>query len=467
MLRMISMALLGVALSAVAGCANNYESDADLYRTVLAERESAATLPDAAAPLKLSDALLLTNRHNELLAVEGENFVQALVAKQRAAAEFLPTVSLSPGYTRQDRFYESSNAGAPPTRNTTEFDAGLEWNLFRGYRDVANLYRAASTIEERRAILNDLQSTILLQTVDAFYAVMTAERAIAVLRSSLRVQDERVREMRSRQKAGVARPLDVSQTEAQASAARVQLITAQNNAKNSRTALQLLIHQPVGTRELVDDFAPPQELPEAADWQSRATRQRQDRKASEAALEAAKHAVDAAFGQYYPTITLNLDALLTIENAATEIGWVGTLRANVPIFTAGRIEADVRNAWSRVRQAKLTHEYIKRLIASDIDSAYANVSASKDRVTELRLQLRATQDAFEQADKSYNVGLATNLERLIAQDRLLATELQLTTEELALRRARLALSRAAGDMNPSTLTAPATRPATTDEPATQ
>lgn len=466
MLRKILTALVGVSLSAAIGCANNYDSDADLYRTALSEREPATTTTDPAAPLKLSDAILLTNRHNELLAVEGENFVQSLVAKQRAAAEFLPTISFSPGYTRRDRFYESDNAGAHPTRDSTELDTGLEWNLFRGYRDVANLYSAASTIDERRAILNDLQSTILLQTVDAFYATLSAERAIAVLTSSLRVQDERVREMRGRQKAGVARPLDVSQTEAQASAARVQLITAQNNAKNSRTALQLLIQQPVGTRALVDDFTPPAELPDVSDWQSLATQHRQDRKASEAALDAAKHAVDAAFGQYYPTVTLNLDALLTIENAATEVGWVGTLRANVPIFTAGRIEADVRNAWSRVRQAKLTNEYIKRLIASDIDTAYANMSATRDRVTELRLQLRATQDAFEQADKSYNVGLATNLERLIAQDRLLATELQLTTEELSLRRARLALSRAAGDMNPSTLTAPATQPAPTTRPAT-
>ena len=55
--------------------------------------------------------------------------------------------------------------------------------------------------------------------------------------------------------AGVARPLDVSQSEAQAAATRVQLIQAQNNVRTSRIELAFLVDAPVQDAPL-DDLLP-------------------------------------------------------------------------------------------------------------------------------------------------------------------------------------------------------------------
>lgn len=447
--RLILAALL------LAGCATDHARDADAYKRVLGGDAVELNLA-ADAPLRLGDAMALANAHNERLAVEGENYVQALIDKRRAASQFLPTIGLSPGYARQDRFYTAGSPGTPPDRDTFDTSAGLEWNVFNGYRDVANLYRAAATIEQRRAILLDFQSTILLEVTDAFYSALAAERAEEVLTASLKVQEERMRDIRARQQAGVARPLDVSQTESQASSTRVSLISAGNIARNSRAALQLLIHAPVGARKLEDDYTLPADPLSLEAWRTRALISRQDLLAAAAAVEAARQQVEQAFGQYYPTVTLNLETMLTVDNAATEAQWAGVLRANVPLFTAGRIDADVRTAWSALRQAKLLHEYTRRLVERDVEVAFENWNSSSRRLDELHIQFRAGQDAFTQADKSYNVGLATNLERLIAQDTLLSTELQLVTEDLLHRRAHLALVRAVGELTPRTI--PTTQP---------
>lgn len=465
------LCLLAATLLLSGGCAtDDHGGDAAAYREALdvnpqSPQQTGDVSPAPAqddGPLHLRDALLLANLHNEQLAAEGENCVQALIDTRRAAAQFLPTIGVSPGYARRDRYYERGDPGDAPERDTFEADLGLEWNIFNGYRDVANLYRAAATVEQRRAILLDFRSTILLDVADAFYAALTAERAQKVLVASLAVQDERVRDMRARRVAGVARPLDVSQTEAQASAARVSLITARNLATNSRAALKLLIRSHVGERELVDDevFAGEDEPLEV--WQVRAAAGRQDLIAAAAAVETARHRVDDAMGQYYPTVTLNLDTVLTVDNAATEARWAGVLRANLPIFTAGRIAADVRTAWSELRQAKLIHEYTRRVVVRDVEVAYENWSSSMLRLQELRIQLRAGQDAFSQADQSYNVGLATNLERLVAQDRLLNTELQLVTEEIIQRRSHVALIRATGELTPWALARSVNEPAAVD-----
>jgi outer membrane protein TolC len=64
----------------------------------------------------------------------------------------------------------------------------------------------------------------------------------------------------------------------------------------------------------------------------------------------------------------------------------------------------------------------------------------------LQVQLRAARQAFNQADQSYNVGLATNLERVAAQDQLLSAQLQLTSAQFDRTLSYLALARATGEL---------------------
>jgi len=69
------------------------------------------------------------------------------------------------------------------------------------------------------------------------------------------VQEERVRDARARHEAGIARPLDVYQSEAQASQTRVQLLDAPNDARAGRAALAFLTGAPVEASPLTDGAA--------------------------------------------------------------------------------------------------------------------------------------------------------------------------------------------------------------------
>src|SRR5690606_32403148 len=118
----------------------------------------------------------------------------------------------------------------------------------------------------------------------------------------------------------------------------------------------------------------------------------------------------------------------------------------LPIFTAGLIEADVREAWSQFRQALLFRQYLFRQIDRDIRTAYENVVNSDERIRELRVQLTAAEQALRQAEESYGAGLATNLERITAQDQVLSAQLQLASEEFNRKLFYLNLLRAAGGL---------------------
>ncbi|CAN5619552.1 TolC family outer membrane protein [soil metagenome] len=451
------------------GCAVNQAKEAATYRRVIEQGVHGANVKplQPGEALTLRRAMLLTNQNNENLNLSGEDYLQALIDKDRAFAGFLPTISLAPTYTLRDRGTSNGNTSSGGTssnsrRSITDVPVTGQANLFNGFRDIASVRRSAATIDQRRELLLDLQQTLLLDSAQAFYAVLRAERSVDVLKSSLAVQDERLRDVRGKRQAGLARPLDVAQTEAQASATRVSLLQAARDVQNTRTALGFLIAQPVIDHPLRDELSLARAAAPVERILADAMEHRRDLLAARAAVRSTRQEVEVAVGRYYPSISLNVSYFLSRQSTPTDSDWNALFSVNLPIFSAGLIEADVRTAWSRHRQARLDESLLSRQIENDVLRAYQNLISSDQQLGELQTQLAAAQQAQRQADESYRVGLATNLDRIQAQDQLLSTQLQLTSEEFNRKVFYLTLLRATGgliDGDPTVL-GPSTQPST-------
>jgi outer membrane protein len=437
----------------LSGCRVDQAKEVATYRTILDQNPTTQPFVEG-EPLTLERALELANQHNERLGLAGEDYVQALIDKKRAVAAFLPTISLEPTHFRQDpggqtadNDSDSPNRGSTFRKTRTDVPVTGSMNLFRGFGDVAGFRAAARTAEQRRALLLDAQATLLLDVAEVYFAILRAEASVEVLKNSLAVQDERLRDTRGRFKAGVARPLDVAQTEAQAAGTRVSLLAAQNDVENGRSVLSFLVGVPAGLSALIDDARPPMEVAELEELQRIAEERRQDLAAARSAIDAAGQNVRAAISQYYPSITIDLNYFLSRESTPEESKWNALLRANLPIFSAGLIEADVREAWSFLRQAKLGESLIRRQIVQEVEIARQTLLLSRRRLAELQLQLEAAAEALRQAEASYKAGLVTNLERLTAQDALLNTQLQIAGERFDQKLFYLSLLRATGELS--------------------
>ena len=95
-----SFGLLSLCCTLAFGVGCDFDHDVARYRALLDGPHPAAVAPfDAAAPLPLRRALQVADRDNESIGLSGENYVQALAAKMKAAGTFLPTLSLSPTYS--------------------------------------------------------------------------------------------------------------------------------------------------------------------------------------------------------------------------------------------------------------------------------------------------------------------------------------------------------------------------------
>jgi len=431
------------AVVAVGGCTVDHAKETAVWRQVLdAEMAAPAPLPPGQV-LLLKQALEMANRQNERLALSGEEYLQALIDKDRAVAAFLPNIRLKPSYTKLEKFTIPGPLGGFFPNPVTDVPVHAELNVFNGFRDLANIERAEVVAKYRRATLLDLQASILTDTATVYYGILMLERQIEVLKNSVKVQEDRVANERDKMKAGVARPLDVAQTEAEAAATRTALIDAQRNLANARAGLAFLIGVPAVPNPLADGFEIPA-LASLEELKKQADAGRPNLAAARALLAAAKKGLQAALGAYLPSVKVDFDYFLSRQGFPPMSHWLFGVFLDQPIFDGGRIYADVRTAYSLVRQAQQYESLTVRQVAEEVTVAHENLESSGRRIRDLQTEVAAARQAYDLASQSYDVGLATNLERLIAQNRLLEAELQLAAEHLNRKALYFRLSEAVG-----------------------
>ena len=424
------------ALSMLAGCATDQKADVQEYRKI-SDPPGDVKVLQAGEPLGLVDALRLTALHNEQLAIQGEKYVQALAARQRAAAALLPTFDLFADVALRE------NAG---DQGIVQSDVGLagQYRLLTGLSDLRNVSAADARIESARWLILDLRESLLVQAAQAYYQTLRAERLTEVLNSSVRAQAERLADAKARNEVGFTRPLDVSQIESQVSRTRAQLITAERQAGEARSALKLLTNAEVGTSTLTDGFESVAGARTLEEMIALATAHRQDILAARADAEAARALVDAAIGEYAPSLTLNLEYFLVGGPETPDPNLSSLLQLRMPLFSAGRIEAQVREAWSVFRERVLTYRTRVREMRRDVETSHLRLRASMHLAAELETQVRVATQAVELAEAAYQAGLGTNLERVVAQDQLLNAELERVSESFVTKTSELELLRACG-----------------------
>ena len=177
-------------------------------------------------------------------------------------------------------------------------------------------------IEQKKQLVLDLQQTILLDVIQTYYQILTSEQSVDVFVTSIKTQQVNVDYITKQEKVGLAIPLGLAQAEAQLAQTQVSLNQARADAQNGRAMLAYLINVPVDDLTLIDDFEPPTVEKPLPQWYAEAEAGRQDLQAANAAVVAAGD-VEVAFGQYYPSVNLNLNYILYDEFLGGDGGLTG------------------------------------------------------------------------------------------------------------------------------------------------
>ena len=384
-------------------------------------------------------------RLKALIALGLENnkdFESARLAIEKARAQYritdindLPTINGQAEYSRQSQSSPRvetpfGSTGGRQTTDSYSVNLGLAsyeldfWGRIDSLKDQA-LQRFLSTTAAKDSIQISLISNIAQSYANLSYSLAQLKLAEATVESrerSLFIAQERF-------KAGIDPKLPSLQSAAALESARLAVLRAQSSILTSRNALQFLLGAPVPTELIpapaVSNITNHEVF--SAGLPSELLRYRPDVLQAEYDLKAAGANIAVARAAYFPTISLassvgvRSDGLSDLfDNDA--VGWSFGPNISVPIFDAGRLDANYDVAQIEREQTLASYE-------RSIQTAFREVSDVLATRATLGEQLAAQyrlQDNFDQtyeiADARFKAGISNYLDVLDAQRSLFDTQ---------------------------------------------
>ncbi|CAM3588794.1 adeC/adeK/oprM family multidrug efflux complex outer membrane factor [Psychrobacter glaciei] len=361
-----------------------------------------------------------------------KDFESARLAIEKARAQYqitdindLPTINGSGGYTRQAQNRTDKNPNSSYNVNLGLANYELDfWGKISSLKDQA-LQNFLATTAAKDSTQISLISNIAQSYANLSYSLAQLKLAEATVES----RDRSLFIASKRFEAGIDPKLPSLQASASLENARLAVLRAQSSILTSRNALQYLIGASI-PNELIPTPAvsniTSQQLFNAG-LPSELLRYRPDVLQAEYNLKAAGANIEVARASYFPSISLassvgvssgSLDDLFK----SGAVGWSFGPIISVPIFDAGRLDAEYN-------VAKIEREQTLSSYERSIQTAFREVSDVLATRATLGEQLESQyrlQDNFEQtyqiADARFKAGVSNYLDVLDAQRSLFSTQ---------------------------------------------
>ncbi len=390
-----------------------------------------------------------------------ENLDLAVAAAQLKAAEAQITISgaaLWPVFDYTDNNSRSQTSGTtvrgaispPVARNSFSKVLGASYIL-----DIWGQNRDALEASIRSATASAYQIEVVrlatrASVVNSYLLYAANRERAAVARQNLRNADRILRVIRERSDAGTASDLDIQQQVSLTEIQRANIPPLNQAADTARTALALLIGQPVQMVHLGAARVQRLRVPDAGSgFPSSLLFRRPDVKAAELQLAAADADVEVARKAFLPTITLAgqagfqsalLSTLLRPESFIYSIA--GGLTQT--IFDGGRLRGQL--ALTEAQRQQLLETYRKSIVSAltDVENALIGIRENASRERAQRAAVDAARRAFNLSEDRLNQGAIDITQLLTVQNTLFQTEDTLIEVRLARLQAIASLFQAIG-----------------------
>jgi NodT family efflux transporter outer membrane factor (OMF) lipoprotein len=467
--------LASAALLALAACAVQPETHADLPHTV---QTIAPTAWNVDAPqdsinadtwwAQFGDPVMhqlvesvLTGNLDVQAAVERVKQAQDLATQNRAA--LLPELNAGAGAS------DSRQNTPPPLGYVRQAGFGVtaSWtpDVFGGERLA--VLAAQAQVSGRQAALNQLRLALAANTAAAYIDLRWAQSQLQILSDNEQIRARALKLTQERLHYGLSTQLDVARAQNQLEDLQAQIPRVQSAVQHQ---LSLIAVYSGRTPESVDGLlladankardipVPAQSVPQTLP--SDALLQRPDVRNAYAMVEQRAAEVGVSKAQRYPQFRLNLaDGLLASSYLGlptlTDNLFSAALNATSPIFNAGRITANIDASESRMRESQLGLQQTMLQALKEIEDNRSDLVSGAVQVQRLGGALDASNHALRLSTELYKNGATDFLDVLAAQEAYLrdAESLNQAKREHALAAVALYRSLGGGWDVPVTVTA--------------
>jgi outer membrane protein len=388
-----------------------------------------ATPPAATVRLSLQQSVALALKQNPTQQIAILNAAESVQDKNITRADLLPQANFRladsanrvniraqfggtqvfPGIPGHVGPYQIFSAG--PSFGSNIFDFSL-WKRYQAARSNVDAAKADSLSTREQVIL-----LVVSQYIGTLRNVANVEASKSRVDLAQALYDQAA----DLQKEGVGTGIDTLRANVELQNERQRLIEAENGRDSSLFGLSKLLNlDPRQNLELADSlsfFDTPQPDVEASIEQ--ALNARQEWKSIEAQTRSAQLEKASARYERLPSARFDGNWAYLGSSSATGIPtYQYEASLNFPLFTGGRIRAEVAKAGLELEKIEQQKLDLRNQIALDVKTALLNLESARSEVKVANLGVQLAKEEVDQARDRFRAGVANNIEVISAQDSL-------------------------------------------------
>lgn len=361
-----------------------------------------------------------------------------------AKGNFLPTVNAS---ASQNYNFGSfiSQSGARISRDSRGNNFGLNAgvNVFNGFQNTNIKKQADLGFESSKLQLEILKDNISVSIANNYLRILFNKETLRIAQEQLKITQKQLDQINELVNSGVRAKADLLDVDAQMASDRENIVKAQNSIDLSHLALaQILQVSHVGFE--VQDVSieiPSVELiySNSDEIFEKAVIDRPEIRKGELDIEDSEYSIEIAKGNYYPSLYFsgglgtsyqhsqgqddvrpiidpnNPNNIVFIPNGfgkqlEDNLGYYFGLNLSVPIFNGNKTKASVNRAIINQKKSEYRLEQLKLDLRSNIETAFADAKAALNQYLASQSSLVAQEEAFNNGQQSYDLGVMTSFE---------------------------------------------------------
>jgi len=432
---LLPAAFLAAALPVVAQAPPATPAAAEATPAVTGAEEIAPGVPaivtDAAPTLTLDEAIAMALANNELVG-QNEEAVNAYRARVRQAkGRGLPQVTVNANITRQKEVVTEFPGGdgeggfqritlTPGTSRTASVGLTQAIDIFGRVRKAREIARLGERIQRLNVLRS--QSEVIYEAKTAYYTVLRAQGAVNVAAAAVADAEEQLRLARAFVAAGTAAQYDVTRAEVTLADRRQTLLTARDNVSLAGAALNNVLGRdiitPLSLAPLGVTPDPTVDIPAQV---SEALVSRPEILQADLNIAIREKTTDLRETGNLPTLSFgaNYNYNFTASGFNTNKGnWNAGVNMAWPVWDSGITRAEVDEARSDTRVAKLQKQQLVRGVTLQVGQAGLRVSETANRHEVAAQAVASAEEALRLARVRYQNGVATQLEVIDAETQL-------------------------------------------------
>jgi multidrug efflux system outer membrane protein len=320
-----------------------------------------------------------------------------------------------------------SQSGTDAFRNIYQISINANWELdiWGRIRRLTEAARAQLFASEagRRAIILTLVSSV----ASSYINLLILDRQLEIALATAASRAETVKVFELRYEGGVISQLELAQIQSQYQIAVASIPPLEASIGQQENAISLLLGRNPGPVRRGRELAQ-LELPlVAAGLPAELLARRPDISEAEQNIVAANAQIGAARALYFPKISLT--GILGVASTQLSNMFIGPAHmaafgvlTSVPIFTAGGIAGQVKQAEARREQALFNYQRVILVALREVEDALIALQKRREQLVAVNLRVDASRTYLEMAQMRYEEGYISFIEVLDAQRTLFEAE---------------------------------------------